>query len=286
LQWLQIMPVFCDIDPQTHNLDPACVEALITGRTSGILGVHVWGRPCAVEALSRIARRHKLKLLFDAAHAFACSHAGQRIGNFGNAEVFSFHATKFFNTFEGGAVATNDDELAARVRLMRNFGFSGYDNVISLGVNGKMNELSAAMGLSGLECLDSFISTNRENYEIYKTLLQPLPGLKLVTYDQSESCNFQYIVVEIDQRQAGVSRDRLAAILHAENVLARRYFYPGCHRVEPYRSRAREQQGRLENTERLAENVLSLPNGTNVTRREIHTICNIIECAIKHSPGL
>src|SRR4051794_25016690 len=133
LQWQEITPVFCDVDPKTHNLDPKKIEAMITPRTTAIVAVHTWGRPCEVDTLSRVARRNDLRLLFDAAHAFGCSHEGRAIGNFGDAEVFSFHATKFFNTFEGGAVATNDDELAARIRLMKNFGFQGNDNVVYIG---------------------------------------------------------------------------------------------------------------------------------------------------------
>ena len=154
LQWQEITPVFCDVDPATHLLDPARVEAMITPRTSGIVGVHVWGQACNVEALAEIAQRRGLRLIYDAAHAFACSHGGQMIGNFGDAEVFSFHGTKFFNTFEGGAVATNDDDLAQRIRLMTNFGFTGFDTVVTIGINGKMSEVSAAMGLTGLESLD------------------------------------------------------------------------------------------------------------------------------------
>src|SRR5215216_6976868 len=127
LQWQGVTPVFCDVDPQTHNLDPKRIQELITPRTTGILGVHVWGRPCAVEELTEIAHRHRLKLMYDAAHAFGCSYQGKMVGNFGELEVFSFHATKFFNTFEGGAVVTNNDELAARIRLMTNFGFKNYD---------------------------------------------------------------------------------------------------------------------------------------------------------------
>ena len=130
LQWQGITPVFCDIDPQTHNIDPARVEQLITHRTTGIIGVHVWGRSCNVEELTSIANKYHLRVLYDAAHAFACSRHGKMIGSFGNAEVFSFHATKFVNTFEGGAVVTNDSDLAARIQLMRNFGFAGYDDVV------------------------------------------------------------------------------------------------------------------------------------------------------------
>ncbi|HEX7488672.1 MAG TPA: aminotransferase class I/II-fold pyridoxal phosphate-dependent enzyme, partial [Anaeromyxobacteraceae bacterium] len=122
LQWQEITPIFCDVDPRTHTLDPDRVERVISSRTSGILGVHVWGRPCDVEGLSEVARRHRLALLFDAAHAFGVSRRGRMIGNFGDCEVFSFHATKFFNTFEGGAITTDDDDIARRCRLMRNFG--------------------------------------------------------------------------------------------------------------------------------------------------------------------
>jgi dTDP-4-amino-4,6-dideoxygalactose transaminase len=282
LQWQKITPVFCDLDPATHNLDPARVEKLITPRTTGIVGVHVWGRPCAVEALGKIAARHRLKLVFDAAHAFACSHQGRMIGGFGHAEVFSFHATKFFNTFEGGAVATNDDALAAKIRLMKNFGFQGMDNVVYIGTNGKMTEISAAMGLTGLESLDEFVKTNRRNYHLYLKLLAEQPGLKPVRYDEAERCNYQYIIFEVDEARARISRDQLLAVLHAENVLARRYFYPGCHRMEPYRTRFPDAGRSLPQTERLAQRVLSLPNGTSVGPREIRKICQVIRLAIKH----
>ena len=153
LEWLGITPVFCDIDPGTHNIDPGAVEKLITPRTTGIIGVHLWGRACAVDALTRIAERYGLKLVFDAAHAFGCSHRGRMIGNFGIAEVFSFHATKFINSFEGGAIATNNDGLADKCRLMARFGFSGYDNVISLGITPD-EQASAAMGLCSLERME------------------------------------------------------------------------------------------------------------------------------------
>lgn len=280
LQWQEITPVFCDIDSATHNLDPCKVEAMITPLTTGIIGVHVWGRPCAVEALQDIAYRHGLKLMFDAAHAFGCSHKGQMIGNFGQAEVFSFHATKFLNTFEGGAVATNDDDLAAKIRLMKNFGFGGYDNVIYVGTNGKMSEVSAAMGLTGLESLEEFIDVNHRNYNAYRALLQGIPGIQVITYDETERCNYQYIIVEVDEGTAGISRDDLVRILQAENVLARRYFYPGCHQMEPYRSHFPHAGLLLPETERLTQRVMSLPTGTALGIKEIEIICNIIRISV------
>src|SRR5207249_2174991 len=245
-----------DINPATHNIDPSCVEQLITERTTGIIGVHLWGRPCDVEELQDIASRHKLKLLFDAAHAFGCSFNGQMIGNFGNAEVFSFHATKFLNTFEGGAVVTNDDELAAKIRLMRNFGFAGYDIVSSFGTNGKMSEVSAAMGLTSLESLEKFVAANYRNYKEYRQQLAEVPGVSLLTYNQDEKCNYHYIVLEIDEGALGITRDQLDDILWAENVLSRRYFYPGCHRMEPYRTRSVQASLSLHETEKLAARVL------------------------------
>ncbi len=282
LQWQQITPVFCDIDPATHNIDPGRVEELITPKTTGIVGVHTWGRPCAVEALARIADRRSLRLLFDAAHAFGCTHRGRRIGGFGSAEVFSFHATKFLNAFEGGAVLTDDDDLAARIRLMKNFGFAGYDNVIYIGTNGKMSEVSAAMGLSALESMEDIVAVNRRNYGRYRKELSGIPGIALAAYDESEQCNYQYIVLEVDESGPLPDRDLLVRVLHAENVFARRYFHPGCHRMEPYRSCSPRAGVPLPNTERLTRRVLSLPTGTAIGEEEIRKICAILRFAADH----
>jgi dTDP-4-amino-4,6-dideoxygalactose transaminase len=260
------------------------VEELITPRTSGIIGVHVWGNPCEVNGLGEIAARRNLKLMFDAAHAFGCSHNGQMIGNFGEAEVFSFHATKFFNTFEGGAVVTNDDQLAAKIRLMSNFGFSGYDNVIYIGTNGKMSEVSAAMGLAGLDSLDEFIATNKRNYDIYRRELDAVPGVTLMAYDSTEKSNYQYVVVEVDEAEAGISRDAIMETLWAENVLARRYFYPGCHRMEPYRSYFPHAGLLLPETEELVKRVLILPTGTAAESDAIFTICEVMKVAAANGP--
>lgn len=281
LQWQEITPVFCDIDPKTHTLNPWRVESLITPRTSGIIGVHVWGQPCDVETLTKIANKHHLKLMFDASHAFGCSHGGRMIGNFGSAEVFSFHATKFINAFEGGAIVTNDDELNQKLRLMKNFGFAGFDNVIYLGTNGKMSEISATMGLTSLESLEEFIEVNRRNYLCYQRELAGIPGVSLLPVNEAEKHkNYQYIVLEIDEEQTQVSRDLLVKILHAENVIARRYFYPGCHRMEPYRSYFPHAGLLLPETEKLAQRVLILPTGTAISEEDIRNICEIISFSV------
>jgi dTDP-4-amino-4,6-dideoxygalactose transaminase len=286
LQWQEITPVFCDVDPITHCLNPWRIEAMITPRTTGIVGVHLWGQPCDTEALTEVATKHNLKLMFDASHAFGCSHRGVMIGNFGDAEVFSFHATKFINSFEGGAVVTNNDALAAKIRLMKNFGFAGYDNVIYIGVNGKMNEAAAAMGLTSLESLDHFTQVNYRNYRAYQAGLADIPGLKLYRHDETEKRNYQYIVVEVDETITQVSRNQIIKILHAENVIARRYFYPGCHRMEPYRSYFPHAGLLLPETERLAERVLVLPTGTAVSEVEISTICEILHCIAAHGSSI
>ena len=286
LRWQGITPVFCDVDSATHNIDPVRVAELINARTSGIIGTHVWGRPCNVSALTDLAGSYNLKLVFDAAHAFACSYKGRMIGGFGDAEIFSFHATKFVNTFEGGAIVTNDDELAGRLRLARNFGFAGLDTVTCLGTNGKMNEASAAMGLTSLEALDSFIEVNRRNYDQYNREIATFPGISLVLYDNGERNNYQYIVLEIDEEAVGLSRDALEEGLWAENVLARRYFYPGCHRMEPYRTEQPDASARLPHTQRLVDRVICLPTGTAVTFSEISTICDIIEFIVKQAKAV
>ncbi|MGA2541422.1 MAG: DegT/DnrJ/EryC1/StrS family aminotransferase [Verrucomicrobiota bacterium] len=283
LQWQEITPVFADMDPATHNMAPETIERLITPRTTGIIGVHVWGRPCDTEAIESLAGKHKLKMMYDAAHAFGCSHRGRMVGSFGACEVFSFHATKFINSFEGGVAVTNDDGLAAKMRLMRNFGFAGYDKVIYPGTNGKMTEVCAAMGLTSLEAMEEIVGANRRNYEAYRGGLKGLPGISLKEYDSSERRNYQYIVVEVDETKATLNRDELVAVLQAENVLARKYFWPGCHRMEPYRSYYPNAHLLLPETERIAARILLLPTGTAMSVKEVQTVCQIIATAVRHA---
>jgi dTDP-4-amino-4,6-dideoxygalactose transaminase len=275
--------VFCDVDPVTHTLDVAAAEELITERTSGIMGVHLWGGACDVAGLTRLAERHRLKLMFDAAHAFASSIGGRMIGGFGNAEVFSFHATKFLNTFEGGAITTNDDALAARLRSMINFGFAGYDNVTELGTNGKMSEISAAMGLTGLEAIDTLIAHNRRNHAAYAEALAGVPGVRVIGFPPEQKVNWQYMVLQIDRDAAGLDRDTLMASLHAERVMARRYFYPGCHRMEPYRTMFPDADARLPVTAELTRSILCLPTGTSIDTDTIARVASIIRLSVKHA---
>lgn len=286
LLWQGVTPVFSDVDPVTHTLDVAAAEELITERTTGIMGVHLWGGACDVAGLTRLAERRRLKLVFDAAHAFASSIGGRMIGGFGNAEVFSFHATKFLNTFEGGAITTNDDALAARLRSMINFGFAGYDNVTELGTNGKMSEISAAMGLTGLTALDSLIAHNRRNHTAYAEALADVPGIRVIGFPPEQRVNWQYMVLQIDRAAAGIDRDTLMAALHAEHVMARRYFYPGCHRMAPYRDMFPEVGARLPVTSELTTSILCLPTGTSIDAETIARITSIIRVSVAHAAAV
>ena len=280
LQWQGIKPVFCDIDPVTHNLDPACIERLITSRTTGIVGVHVWGRPCDTEGIESVARAHGLKVMYDAAHAFGCSSGGKMVGGFGACEVFSFHATKFINCFEGGAVTTDNDELADKMRLMRNFGFAGFDNVIYSGVNGKMSEVCAAMGLTSLEAMEDIVAVNRRNYFAYCEGLRSVAGVSVIRYDEVERNNHQYVVGEVDQDVCPRSRDEIIDVLHSENIIARKYFWPGCHRMEPYRTTQPDAGRNLPVTEKVATRVIVLPTGQTVNEEAVARICKIIRKAV------
>lgn len=280
LHWQGIKPIFADIDPKTHNLDPASVRRQITPNTTGIMGVHLWGRPCDVQSLQDIADDHGLPLLFDAAHAFGCSYQGVPVGNFGRCEVLSFHATKFFNTFEGGAVVTNDDELAQKIRLIRNFGFQGYDNVIHPGTNGKMVEICAAMGLTNLMNVDSVIEGNRRTHQKYTEEVGSIAGIKILSFDNVEQSNFQYIVAELSD-ELETFRDRIVETLQAENILARKYFWPGVHKMSPYHEIQPDAGECLPVTESIANRVIVFPAGPSIDILAIKTIRRIIELTVE-----
>jgi dTDP-4-amino-4,6-dideoxygalactose transaminase len=280
LQWQGITPVFCDVDPVTLCIDPAKIEKLITPRTTGIIGVHVYGHSCDTDALQRIADAHQLKLMFDAAHAFGHERQGRKIGGFGECEVFSFHATKFFNSFEGGAVTTNNDCLAEKMRYMQNFGFSENDCVEHIGLNGKMTEVCAAMGLTNLRSLDAFKAINRQNYKAYENGIENIAGLRLIRNAEDaldgDRSNKHYVVVEV-QSEFPLSRDELHRRLRAENVLVRRYFWPGCHRMEPYKTSQPDVGVTLPVTEAILDKVLLFPTGTAMNPEMIQRVLALVK---------
>jgi dTDP-4-amino-4,6-dideoxygalactose transaminase len=265
LEWIGFSPEFADIDPETHNIIPfyTAFPTFVT---------HLWGRPCPINSLNE--RIDADFLIFDAAHAFGCSYNNQKIGNFGGGEVFSFHATKFINSFEGGVITTNNAKTAERCKLLRNFGFVDYDNSILSGTNGKMSEIHAAMGLCSLDSFDYFVEHNRKNYEQYCESLIGLEGLKMVLHDPKNTPNYQYVVVEVEH-----DRDKLLNTLWANKIYARRYFYPGVHRMAHYKN----QNIHLPYTEAVADRVLVLPSGTATTSRDIKRICDIIRKEVNTS---
>ncbi len=279
LHWQGITPVFADVDLDTHQIDVAAVERMITPRTTGIIGVHLWGRSAPVAALQELADRRGLSLIIDAAHAFDCAFDGRPVGSSGQAEVLSFHATKFFNTIEGGAVLTNDAELAQTMRLMRNFGFAGEDNVIHPGTNGKLNEVCAAMGLTNLESIDEITAVNRRNAEAYAAVVEPIPGLRLLPFDLEARNNFQYVVIEVES--GSQERDRIVQHLRDNNVLARKYFWPGVHRMQPYRDLFPHAGLLLPNTEQVAGRVIVMPTGTAVSPEDITVIGQLLTAAVE-----
>jgi dTDP-4-amino-4,6-dideoxygalactose transaminase len=243
-----------------------------------VLAVHLWGQPCDVAALMELAGARGLALLFDAAHAFDGRIHGTPLAAFGDASALSFHATKIFTTLEGGAVATGDAAVAEAVRSMRNFGFSGQDRVDALGTNAKMSEAHAAMGLTMLEEIDEHLEHHRRGHERYAEALSGIEGVTLFRYADGVTPNHRFVVLDVDGAVAGITRDALLEVLRAENVLARRYFFPGCHRMEPYRTEGGHAP--LPVTERIVERTLSLPIGMAVGEGEIETICRLIRTAI------
>lgn len=263
VQWCGAKPIFADIELDTHCLCPKSVESLITENTTTILGVHLWGNPANTAELQALADKYNLRLLFDSAHAFGCKQGDQFIGNFGTAEVFSFHATKFFNTFEGGAITTNDAKLAEKLRLMRNFGFQGLDNAVCVGINAKMSEIHAAMGLVNFEELSTIVGRNQHNFTNYSQAIKDIPEINILTPDANNQSNYQYIVFELCA-SAKIGRDEIIEALCAEGILARRYFWPGCHNMLPYRDMYPNASMNLPNTQQVADRVIVLPTGTTL----------------------
>jgi dTDP-4-amino-4,6-dideoxygalactose transaminase len=292
LTWAGLEPLFCDVDPLTHQLDPDQVEALLEDNdVSAILAVNLWGDVCAQDRLRQLAERRGVSLYYDSAHAFGCAVQGRAVGNFGALEVFSFHATKVLSAAEGGCVCTNDDELAARLRNIRSSYGAGQPVHVSRTANGRMSEAQAAIALLSLDNFAQILERNRGVFAAYRDALGGLSGLRLIEPQAVSTTNYQYVVCEIDAESFGLSRDQLQAVLRAENVLARRYFYPGIHRCTPYDELYPQAGERLPVTEALCANVLQLPIGQLIDAVGARRIGKIIRAAqdqaasVRHSLG-
>lgn len=249
LHWEGIRPVFADIDRHTWNLDPETITASLQSDTSAIVATHVFGNPCAVERIEALARRHALKVVYDGAHAFAVKHAGQSVLNWGDASTLSFHATKLFHTIEGGAVITQDDEVAERVRKLCNFGITGVDRIEGLGTNAKLNEFSAAMGLTVLDDIEHILSRRAEIGHYYTRMLGN--DFDLQRHEPYSEVNYSYFPVALrDEAQALAMRETL----QAQGINPRRYFYPSLDTLDYLQPQAVQVQSRA-----LSERVLCLP---------------------------
>lgn len=265
LTWAGLEPLFCDIDPNSHQLDPSKVEhALKNEAVSAVLAVNLWGDACAHEELGRLAARRGVPIYYDSAHAFGCEIAGNPIGSLGALEVFSFHATKVLSAAEGGCICTNDDALAARLRNIRSSYGAGVPAHVSRTANGRMSEAQAAIALLSLRDFPAILDRNCTLFDAYTAGLADVAGLRLLHPQAVSRTNYQYVVCEIDAAEFGLNRDELQAVLRAENVMARRYFYPGIHRCTPYLEMFPHASAELQVTEALCSRVLQLPIGQAV----------------------
>lgn len=265
-------PVFCDINFDDFTIDTKQLESLITAKTSAILPVHVYGHVCHVEEIESIAHRYDLKVIYDAAHAFGIAMNSRNISNFGDASVFSFHATKVFSTIEGGAVAYRDAALRDRLNGLKNFGISGPESVRSVGGNAKMNEFQAAMGICNLRHLDDEISKRSVIHAMYTDLLGGVHGIRLVKAQPGVKSNFAYFPVVFDGYK--LSRDEVFDRLKEEDIFARKYFFPLTNNLECYMGRF--DPGQTPVAEYIANNVLTLPLYPDLALEDVERICAII----------
>jgi len=275
LYWNKIRPVFVDIEPDYYTLDPEKVEAAITPWTTAILAVHVFGYPCQVHALEKIARKHNLKLLFDAAHVFGVKLEGQPIGNFGDLSMFSFHATKLYHSIEGGALTFRDPKLKKTFDYLKNFGFENETEVVMPGTNAKMNEMQALMGSLVLRDMDQIIIRRKAINERYRECLKGIPGIKIpAPLSDAISYNYAYFPIEIDESEFGMSRDAVYEKLKEYNVFSRRYFYPLICDFHCYKHISVESS--LTVSRRVASQILTLPIYNDLSSDDVEKICSII----------
>jgi dTDP-4-amino-4,6-dideoxygalactose transaminase len=275
LFWNKIRPVFVDIEPDYYTIDPVKVEAAITPWTTAILAVHVYGHPCKLNALADIARRHKLKLIYDAAHAFGIKVGNESIAHFGDLSMFSFHSTKLFHSIEGGMLIFKEAGLKDKFDYLKNFGFKNEVEVVMPGTNAKMNEMQALMGSQVLKYLDEIIQKRAKITELYRARLKEVPGIRLVPALSSDiKFNYAYMPVEVDEKEFGMSRDALYEKLKEWNVHTRRYFYPLICDYPCYRSIS--VNGSLTVARRVADCILTLPIYDNLELPDVETICEII----------
>jgi len=277
ISWNNLTPVFCDIDPVTMNIDADKIESLIMPRTSGILAVHVFGTPCDVEKIQKIADKYKLKVIYDAAHAFGVKINGVGIGNFGDISMFSFHATKLFHTAEGGALAFKDVKLKTKIDLLKNFGIKNEEEVVDIGINGKMNEIQAVLGLLVLEKVKDEMQKRKLLLDTYHHYLKDIEGISFIKMPDTIKRSYQYFAIRINKKKFGKSRNYVYDKFKKYNVFTRKYFYPLCSQYPYYKNLPSSNKKNLPIAHKVVNEVLSMPFYGRLTVGDVEKICNILK---------
>ena len=278
LWWNGIKPVFVDIDPATGNIDPNKIEAAITPNTTAIMPVHVYGKPCDTEAIQEIADKYGLKIIYDAAHAFGVEVNGESILNAGDLSTLSFHATKVYNTIEGGALVMHDEKMKKRIDYLKNFGFADEVTVVAPGINSKMDEMRAAYGLLNLKQVDVAIEARHQTAIKYREALREVDGITFFDDMTGVRHNYSYFPIFIDENKYGMTRDELYFKMKEQNVLGRRYFYPLISTFSTYRGLESSNPRNLPNAHKMADSVICLPMHHALTEEDIQ---RILHCFVK-----
>lgn len=276
LWWNGIKPVFVDIDPATGNIDPDKIEAAITPKTTAIMPVHVYGKPCDTKRIQAIADKYGLKVIYDAAHAFGVEVNGESILNAGDMSTLSFHATKVYNTIEGGALVMHDEQTKKRIDYLKNFGFAGETEVVAPGINSKMDEMRAAYGLLNLKQVNAAIEARHQVAIQYREALRSIEGITFMEDMPSVKHNYSYFPIFIDVEKYGLTRDELYCKMKEQNVLGRRYFYPLISEFSTYRGLSSANPENLPNAHKMANSVICLPMHHELRNEEINRILETI----------
>lgn len=277
LWWNGIKPVFVDVDPITCNIDPDKIEAAITPKTTAIMPVHVYGKPCDTERIQAVADKYGLKVIYDAAHAFGVEINGKSILESGDMSTLSFHATKVYNTIEGGALICHDEKTKKRIDYLKNFGFAGETEIVAPGINGKMDEVRAAYGLLNLKQVDAAIESRQQVANRYRTALKEVDGITFIDDTQGVRHNYSYFPIFVDAEKYGMTRDELYFKLKDHNILGRRYFYPLISEFSTYRGFESAKRENLPIAHKIAESVICLPMYHNMSLEEIDTSLMILK---------
>ncbi|MDR1737612.1 MAG: DegT/DnrJ/EryC1/StrS family aminotransferase [Candidatus Symbiothrix sp.] len=277
LWWNGIKPVFVDIDEQTCNINPAKIEAAITPKTTAIMPVHCYGQPCDVLKIKEIADKYGLKVIYDAAHAFGVEIDGKSILEYGDMSTLSFHATKVYNTVEGGALVCRDAETKQRIDYLKNFGFAGETTVVAPGINGKMDEIRAAYGLLNLKKVDAAIISRKRIADLYREGLQNVAGIRFLPDTENVRHNYSYFPIFVDEKEYGISRDELYFAMQSRNIYGRRYFYPLISTFSSYKGLDSAKPENLPVATRIADEVICLPMYAGLTEEDVERVLNLIK---------